>query len=219
MRIYCLMLLAFLSFNVKAQFKTYSLNTNGDTINAVNKEGQKTGKWVYRVEELRGNPGYEEEGVYVKGQKNGFWRKYNLDGDLIAVEHYKMGGKDGLQQYYTFLGNLEREENWRGYNPDSPYDTIPVYGSGSNEILEMKIVKAEPYSVKHGPWKYYDDQGRLMRVEEWDRNNIVKPKEVATASKEIKDKPKKPEKTAEMMQWELKNKGKKKVVRDGRTGL
>ena len=219
MRIYCLMLLAFLSFNVQAQFKTYSLNANGDTINAVNKDGQKTGKWVYRVEELRGNPGYEEEGVYVKGQKNGYWRKYNLDGDLIAVEHYKMGGKDGLQQYYTFLGNFEREENWRGYNPDSPYDTIPVYGSGSNEILEMKVVKAEPYSVKHGPWKYYDDQGRLIRVEEWDRNNIVKPKEVATASKEIKENPKKPEKTAEMMQWELKNKGKKKVVRDGRTGL
>ncbi len=219
MRIFCLMLFVIFSSTVHAQFKTYSLNSNGDTINAVNKDGQKTGKWVYRVEELRGNPGYEEEGVYVKNQKDGYWRRYNLDGDLIAVEHYKLGGKDGLQQYYTFLGNLEREENWRGYNPDSPYDTIAIYGSGSNEILEMKVVKAEPYSVKHGQWKYYDDQGRMMRVEEWDRNNIVKPKEVATASTEIKDKPKKPEKTVQMMQWELKNKGKKKVIRDGRTGL
>jgi hypothetical protein len=29
---------------------------------------------------------------------------------------------------------------------------------------------------------------------------------------------KKPEKTPEMLEWEKKNKGKKRVVRDGRTG-
>ena len=149
-----------------AQYKEYKLNANGDTINAINKNGEKQGKWVIRVDELRGNPGYEEEGVFKKNVKDGYWRRYNLDGDLIAVEHFILGGKDGLQQYFTYLGDLEREESWKGYNPDAPYDTVAVYGTGSGEIIDYKIVKAEPYSVKHGDWKYYEPgSGRVIRSE------------------------------------------------------
>ncbi|HMC98580.1 MAG TPA: hypothetical protein VKH37_00455, partial [Ferruginibacter sp.] len=120
----------------KAQYKSFELNTDGDTINAVKQNGDKVGKWVNHMPELRGEPGYEEEGIYKDGKKEGVWRLYNLTGDLIGVEFYKWGGKDGIQQYYTYLGNLIREESWRGYNPDAPYDTIPVYGEGNNEIIK-----------------------------------------------------------------------------------
>ena len=202
---------------VSAQYKTFKISSKGDTINAVTKDDLKQGKWVVHFPELRGEPGYEEEGMYVKGQKDGFWRRYNLEGDLIGVEHYILGGKDGLQQYYNYLGDLEREEMWKGYNPDAPYDTIAVYGSGNNEIVDYKIVKAEPYSVKDGDWKYYEPgSGRLLRTEKWQRNNLVMPgKPVATAY----EKPKKVEKTADMLKWDIKNKGKKGAIRDGRTGL
>lgn len=202
-----------------AQHKEFKLTAKGDTINIVNKQGQKQGKWVTHIDEIRGEPGYEEEGVYRKGVKDGYWRRYNLGGDLIAVEHYILGGKDGLQQYYNYLGDLEREESWKGYNPDAPYDTVAVYGTGSGEIIDYKIVKAEPYSVKHGDWNYYEPgSGRIIRTEQWERNNLVVPgaekKEVAVA-----DKSKKIEKTAEMLEWEKKNKNKKKALREGKTGL
>ncbi|HML59001.1 MAG TPA: hypothetical protein PKA85_11575 [Ferruginibacter sp.] len=197
-------------------YKSYDLTVDGDTINRVDAQGKKQGPWVLRVEEVRGEPGYEEEGLFKNDYKDGYWRRYSLQGDLVAVEHYMLGGKDGLQQYFTFFGNLEREETWRGYNPDAPYDTIAVYGAGSNEIVDFKIVKAEPYSVRHGVWKYYDE-GRLMRSEEYDRNNLVIPKETATAP--VKEKPKEVEKTAEMLEWEKKNRGKKGALRDGRTGM
>ncbi len=212
-----LFLLVF-SINANAQYKDYQLSPKGDTINAVTKVGVKTGKWVIHVPELRGNPGYEQEGVYIKGEKDGYWRSYSLQGDLIAVESYKLGGKDGAQLYYTNLGDLEREESWRGFNPDAPYDTIAIYGTESNEIVDYKIVKAEPYSVKDGEWKYYEPgSGRVLRTEKWDRNNLAKPnvKNVGAAYA----KPKKVEKTAEMLEWERKNRGKKGVVRDGRTGM
>jgi len=201
-----------------AQLKDYKLNAKGDTINAINQQGQKQGKWVVHVDEIRGNPGYEEEGMYKKGVKDGYWRRYNLDGDLIAVEHFILGGKDGLQQYFTYLGDLEHEENWKGYNPDAPYDTVAVYGTGSGEIIDYKIVKAEPYSVKDGEWRYFEPgSGRLIRTEQWSRNNLVLPN---TAKTEVaSDKPKKVEKTAQMLEWEKKNKGKKKALRDGRTGM
>jgi len=201
------------------QLKEYKLSVKGDTINAINQQGQKQGKWVIHVDEIRGEPGYEEEGVYKKGVKDGYWRRYNLQGDLIAVEHFILGGKDGLQQYYTYLGDLEREENWKGYNPDAPYDTVAVYGTGSGEIIDYKIVKAEPYSVKDGEWRYYEPgSGRLIRTEQWARNNLVLPNSPKPETA-VSDKPKKVEKTAEMLEWERKNKGKKRALRDGRTGL
>ncbi len=202
-----------------AQPKSFKLNDRGDTLNLVDSKGLKQGKWVTSVPELRGNPGYEEEGVYKNDQKHGYWRKYSMEGDLIAVEHYIHGGKDGIQQYFSFLGGLLVEESWRGYNPDQPYDTIPVYGTGSNEVVDFKIVKAEPYSVKHGTWKYYEEgTGALVKTEEYDRNNLVVPKEDKPVIAQS-DKPKKVEKTAEMVEWEKKNSGKKKALRDGATGL
>ena len=203
-----------------AQYKTFKLSESGDTLNAIDKQDRRQGKWVIHVDPVRGEDGYEEEGIFKDGKKEGIWRMYSLSGDIIGVETYKFGGKDGVQQYYTYLGDLVREESWRGYNPDAPYDTIPVYGDGNGEIIDFKIVKAEQYSVKHGEWRYYEPgSGRLVKTEKYDRGFLEKGPKSATAAAPVADKPKKVEKTAEMIEWEKKNKGKKKVVRDGQTGL
>ena len=209
--------------NVSAQYKSFKISANGDTINRVDKKGLKQGKFVLRTEELRGEPGFEEEGMYKNDTKEGIWRRYNLQGDPIGFETYLHGGKDGFQQYYSPLGELIREENWRGYNPDAPYDTIPVYGTGSNEIIDYKIVKAGQYSVKQGLWRFYEPvTGKLLKTEEWERNNLVlpnDPKKEAVSGNSLKGVKKEVAKTAEMLEWEKKNKGKKKVIRSGQTGL
>lgn len=203
-------------FSVQAQYKTYTLSVHGDTLNAVDNKGLKQGKWIIHVDPLRGEPGYEEEGVFVNGKREGMWRKYTLQSDLIDVENYRYGGKDGLSQYYTPFGELVREENWRAYNPDSPYDTIAIYGTGSNEIISYKIVKAEQYSVKDGNWTYYDPStGRIIKSEKYDRNRLLNAPKTDIVTQE----PKKVAKPAEVLEYEKKNSGKKKVkVRDGQTG-
>ena len=189
-----------------AQYKTYKLSDNGDTLNAIDNKGLKQGKWILHVDELRGEPGYEEEGIFVNDKREGIWRRYNPNSDLTARENYKYGGKDGLCQYYTPLGELVREENWRAYNPDAPYDTIAIYGTGSNEILSYKIVKAEQYSVKNGDWTYYDPSGRILKIEKYDRGHLLQqPKtEVAT------DEPKKIAKPAEVLEYEKRTAEKRK---------
>ena len=211
----------FFSFKADAQYKKFSISPKGDTINAINQKNEKIGKWVIKIDEIRGEPGYEEEGIFKKGVKEGLWRRYNLEGDILAVENYKTGGKNGVQQYFSYLGDLILEESWKGYDPNAPYDTIPVYGTGNAEIIDYKIVKAEQYSVKNGEWKYYEPgTGRLIKTEQWERNNLVDPnakKQIAVVLKT--EAPKKPEKTSQMVEWEKKNKGKKKVLRDGKTGL
>ncbi len=212
-----------LQLSTKAQYKSFTISAKGDTINRTDKKNLKLGKWVKRVEDLRGEPGYEEEGIYKDDLKEGVWRRYTLQGDPIGFETYLHNGKDGAQQYYSPLGELIREESWRGYNPDAPYDTIAVYGTGSNEIIDYKIVKAEQYSIKQGVWKYYEPvSGRLLKTEEWERNNLVLPNApipVVTGGKSLAGVKKEIQKTPEMLEWEKKNKGKKKVIRDGRTGL
>ncbi len=214
---FIILLLQFFFTKGYAQYKTYELTANRDTINAIDKKDLKQGKWVIKTGEVRGEPGYEEEGIFKNGKKDGVWRRYNLNGDLIAIEKYKYGGKDGIQQYYTMMGDLGREEGWKAYNPDAPYDTIPIYGTGSNEIINYKIVKAEQYSVKHGTWKFYDPTtGRLTRSETYDRGFLPKEPDTNVATTSDKTKKVKP---AEVLLYEKKNSGKKKVkTRDGQTG-
>lgn len=213
-----IILLLQLFFNKSfAQYKSFGLTVNRDTINAIDKNNMKQGKWVIKTGSLRGEPGYEEEGIFKNDKKEGVWRKYNLNGDLIAFENYRFGGKDGIQQYFTMMGDLGREESWRAYNPDTPYDTIAIYGTGSNEIIKYKIVKAEQYSVKHGTWKFYDPHtGRLLKSETYDHGFLPKDPEANVAVADDKAKKVKPK---EVMEFEKKNSGKKKVkLRDGHTG-
>ena len=211
-------LLQLFFYNGFSQYKKYELSTLGDTINAIDKKDIKQGLWIIKVGEVRGEPGYEEEGVFKNGKKTGVWRRFNLTGDPIAVENYKFGGKDGLQQYFTMMGDLVREENWKAYNPDAPYDTIPVYGQGNNEIISFKIVKAEQYSVKHGTFNFYDPTtGRLIKTEKYDRGFPYKEPDETVVVTDEKPKPK--PKPKEVLEFEKKNSGKKKVkLREGQTG-
>ncbi|MEO6546891.1 MAG: hypothetical protein ABIN94_02790 [Ferruginibacter sp.] len=219
-----------MQIHASAQYKSFSLSPKGDTLNAIDKKGLKKGKWVITVGELRGEPGYEEEGFYKNDKKDGPWRRYNTTGDILAIENYRFGGKDGQQEYFNFLGELLRHEEWHAYNPDQPFDTIPIYGTGSNEIISFKIVRSQQYSVPHGEWKYYEQGGRLAKYEKYDRGLLLKDKgdediAAATAGKkeEVDDSPAgKPKvKTKEILEYEKKysKKKRKKLERDGQTGL
>ncbi|MBU3714387.1 MAG: hypothetical protein FGM46_05495, partial [Ferruginibacter sp.] len=108
-----------------AQYKAYEISVKGDTINATDLNGNMVGKWVSKKYELNDDYAYEEEGVYVEGKKHGYWRKYSETGDLLAIEQFNMGEKEGLQKYFNFIGLLEREENWKIFKPNHEFDSIP----------------------------------------------------------------------------------------------
>jgi hypothetical protein len=186
----------------------------------------KQGPWLERYPELRGNPGYDEEGVYADGKKEGIWRRFTLQGDVLAVESYRWGLLNGKSQYYSLLG-LEREESWWAIDPKQKYDTIDVpdlYVDGQYRTI---IVPNEGRSMKHGSWSWYNTQtGRIERTEEYIRDSAVGilgslgvtarkqvPKSESDSSQKKTDKP------SVVQEWEKKNAGKKKVkVRDGSTG-
>ena len=107
-----------------AQWKDFTIGPKGDTLDCTDKQDKKQGKWVNHFDEVRGEPGYEEEGLYKDNRKEGTWRLYNLQGDLVGVEFYKWGNKDGVCQYFGINGSLKKEESWRALNPDRAYDTV-----------------------------------------------------------------------------------------------
>ena len=178
----------------------------------------KQGKWINRVDEVRGEPGFEEEGEYKNNRKEGTWRLYSLEGDLIGLEFYKWGNKDGLCQYFNSSGALLREENWRALNPEKLYDTLVIEDIDHLNEYKTVIVKNEGVGIRNGYWKYYNSStGMIYKTEFYTLGKLEKPKSnsgsdsTSVASKTMV-KPK------EVQDYEKKNAGKKKIkVRDGAT--
>lgn len=221
-----LVILMMNALNVSAQCKTYRIGVHGDTLNCTDVNNLKQGKWVSRYETMRGEPGFEEEGEYLNGKKEGIWRKYTLMGDIQAIERYKFGFKNGNQQYFNYAG-LEREESWKAVDPKNPYDTVEVPDLNDPRKVELRRIKLEGSSLKHGTWKYYDaGAGTIIKVENYVLDKLEVPGQkkdalaagTATDSATVKKAASKP-KPAEVLEYEKKNAGKKKIkVRDGRTG-
>lgn len=202
-------------------------------MNRLDMKGKKQGPWVIHLDELRGERGYEEEGYFENDKREGTWRRYSLDGDLLAIENYRWGNKNGKCTYFTNMGDLVREESWKAVNPNDPYDTVAVYDvNDPTKIVGTQIIKLEGFTLKHGTWRYYDPNfGTLVKTEKWfldkpatgdsKNDDDLKPIDVSdngtpksdTATKKTAAKPQ------AVLDYEKKNAGKKKIkVRDGRTG-
>lgn len=210
----------FLSFVAGAQsrWKSYRLTDHDDTINCIDNNDLRQGRWSIKIPALRGEPGHDEEGIYKDGKKEGIWRSYTSVGDLFAVENYRWGNKDGKSQYYNMAG-ITREESWKAVNPENPYDTIDVYDPVDPNKMYRQVIKIEGGSVKHGPWNYYED-GLITKTENYFLDKKQDPfkgaSDVATEGTEPKAK-KAPAQTKpkEVLDFEKKV-GKKKVkVIDG----
>jgi antitoxin component YwqK of YwqJK toxin-antitoxin module len=211
-----ILFLSTLSVSAISQWKDYRLINDGkDTINRIDQNDRKQGEWVVRIESLRGEPGFEEEGVFVNNRKEGEWRVFNLMGDLIGIEHYRWGLKDGIAQYFNINGQLRLEQSWKALNPDKAYDTIQVEDVDKLNSFREVVVKNEGASLKHGTWKYYDTEGgAILRSETYTLGKLETDNSTANAEPTT---PKKVAKPKEVLEFE-KTKGKKKIrYQDGST--
>jgi antitoxin component YwqK of YwqJK toxin-antitoxin module len=204
------------SLGANAQLKDYKIAGNGDTLNRVDMNGLKQGPWVIRIESVRGEPGYEEEGQFQNGRKEGEWRMFNLMGDLVGVENYRWGLKDGQARYLNPDGTVRLEQSWKALNPDKVYDTIQVEDLDKLDSYHEVIIKNEGAALKHGTWRYYDPQtGRVSRTENYELGKLKTEDAQAMTEEPVKKAVPKPK---EVLEFEKKNAGKKKVkFKDGST--
>jgi hypothetical protein len=212
------LLFLFIACKSFSQAGSFIIGVKGDTLNKVDKKNMKQGKWVERNDEIRGEPGDEEEGEYKNNRREGTWRIYSLQGDLTALEFYKWGNKDGVCQYFNASGALVREESWRALNPDKLYDTLDIEDIDHLNEYKTVIVKNEGVAIRHGQWKFYDPStGMINKIQTYTMGKLENPKS-GTASDSTKNVSKTMVKPKEVQDYEKKNSGKKKIkVRDGET--
>lgn len=211
------------------------MGVKGDTLNCVDIKGMKQGRWVIEKPPLRGEKGYEEQGVFINDKKEGQWQQFTLDGDLLSIENYRWGNKNGRSIYYTPFGQPLREESWRAVNPDNPYDTIDIFGlDDPNKVIRRDVIRLDGHTLRHGTWKFFDpDMGTILRTEQYKYDKLVVAGVVEDELAPIDIKGSTKTKTATtdstgkktvakpqaVLDYEKKNSGKKKIkVRDGRTG-
>jgi len=210
MRRLFLYILLLASFQGYSQLKGYTIGPRGDTLNAMDQQGRKQGKWVTHIDEVRGEPGYEEEGEYRNNRKEGGWRIYTLSGDLAGMEFYRWGNKNGICQYFS-NGNLVREESWRALNPDKQYDTLQIEDIDHINVYKTVIVKNEGVAIKDGVWKYYDTEtGMIKRIQTFTLGKLETPKASTAPVTADADEKKAVAKPKEVLDFEKKT-GKKKV--------
>lgn len=231
MRSICFIFLL-ISLQGLGQLKSFIISVRGDTLNRVDMNGKKQGPWVIHADEVRGEPGYDEQGYFVDDQKIDKWVRFSLMGDKIAEENYRWGSLDGKSRYYTRTGGLVREESWRAIEPGKSFDTVDVVDiNDPGKVLDRIVVKVEGSTVKHGTWTYYDPEwGTVLKTENWWMDKIkngdaiptegdddIKPIDVTNTKPKADQK--ETTKPQAILDYEKKNSGKKKMtVRDGRTG-
>jgi antitoxin component YwqK of YwqJK toxin-antitoxin module len=211
-------LLLFITGKGFSQPGSFTIGVKGDTLNKVDLKNQKQGKWVIRVDEVRGEPGYEEEGEFKNNRKEGTWRIYSLQGDLTGLEFFHWGNKDGNCQYFNSSGSLVREESWRALNPEKLYDTLEIEDIDHLNEYKTVIVKNEGVAIRHGSWKFYDPStGMINKIQTYTMGKLETSKsDPSTDSTKLASKTM--VKPKEVQDYEKKNAGKKKIrVRDGAT--
>lgn len=231
---YILILFLLISAKGFSQCRTYKIGVKGDTLNCVDMNGTKQGRWVNELPPLRGEKGYEEQGVYINGKKEGQWQQFTLDGDLLAIENYRWGNKNGRCMYYNPFGQPVREESWKAVNPDNPYDTLDIFSlNDPTKVERQEVVRLDGHTLRHGTWKYFDqDLGTVVKTEQYRLDKLIvagvaedelAPIDISTGSntKAVSDSVAKKSiaKPKAVLDYEKKNAGKKKVrTRTGETG-
>ena len=146
-------------------------------INRKDKDNLKQGKWYT----FYPNGNIHVEGTYKDDQKDGYFKEYAENGDLLSVEKYINGKKqleaqevkklDLKNEYYpdgkikssgTFRNGLP-EGIFREYNPTGQVIKSLVYSEGT--VTGEGIIEDD--GVRNGHWKDYYADGKLKAEGEY----------------------------------------------------
>lgn len=142
--------------------------------------GSKDGAWKFYYE----NGQVESEGSYKKGTAIGEWKKYHLNGSIKEIADYgTSGNKTGIVKTFNSEGKLIQELTYKGedivaYNFRDNNETILTEGEIEKKELNitgkfpngnMQVEGTYTKSERTGKWKFYDANGVLSSVENYNQ--------------------------------------------------
>lgn len=143
-------------------------------------KGYRVNKWKYYYEngtlKMEGNFAGKEADLLEVGEQTGEWRYYYLSGKLKAIGFYKKGKKNGVFKTYNEEdGTLFLEQYYTTGLEDDLIRCVFYYKNGNVE-KEGTAYERNNWEIT-GEWKYYDEQGKLKRIEIFDKNDLLETKE------------------------------------------
>ena len=143
-------------------------------------KGYRVNKWKYYYEngtlKMEGNFSGKEADLLEVGEQTGEWRYYYPSGKLKAIGFYKKGKKNGVFKTYNEKdGTLFLEQYYTTGLEDDLIRCVFYYKNGNVE-KEGTAYERNNWEIT-GEWKYYDEQGKLKRIEIFDKNDLLETKE------------------------------------------
>lgn len=152
-----------------------------EEFNKTDAKGKAQGQWIVRQPARMGEEAYSEWGTFDHGIRTGVWYRFDGEGEVTAIQRYKLGMLDGEAKYFE-RGRLVCVGHYRGLNPGRAYDTIYVVDPVTDQEYK-RVVSTDLGSVKHGTWQYYDEAtGRLVRELEYQVDEVVARQDFAIAA-------------------------------------
>ena len=154
--------------------------SNRERINRYDRGGKKHGNWKYFFE----NGNLQLECIYKHGLRNGYYKEYDIDGNLLQAFKYIDGEKqefvaeltklDVKKEYYTdgkikiqaTYKDDKPEGVWREYNEEGEIESSYIYKNGL--IIGEGIITEQ--GERDGNWKEYFDDGALKGEGSYDHD-------------------------------------------------
>ena len=142
-----------------------------EKVNRLNSDTLKEGKWV----SFYTNGNLKTEEYYSAGIKNGYFKTYSEDGNLLSVLKYINGelqkdapelSKLDIKKEYYSTGEIKKVGSYKDNIPEG----ITREYSQEGKIVAAKIYKlgnvvadgiVDASGLKQGPWKEFYDSGEL----------------------------------------------------------
>jgi antitoxin component YwqK of YwqJK toxin-antitoxin module len=159
----------------------FAQSKDGKEINQTDAQGKPNGLWYTSKPAMRGEPSEAIFGSYDHGQKMGLWYVSDGIGNLVSIETFKLGVRDGEAKYFE-NGHLTCIGHFRGLNPKVALDTVLVVDPITADE-KLVSVPTERGSVRHGSWRFYDElSGRLVREEYYQIDELLYSKDFSISS-------------------------------------
>jgi antitoxin component YwqK of YwqJK toxin-antitoxin module len=162
-KIYILLLIISVSIpGINAQ--VYELY-KGDTINKVDKNMRKQGRWVYFYDDARTK--VKMTGEFSNNKRIGLWIKYHENGNRKNEVTYQDGKPKGAARFYYENGNIQEEGNWQ-----VKYWVGEYRYYHENGVLSYEF-QFDEEGKRTGEQNYYFETGDLMISGEWNQGKEV----------------------------------------------
>lgn len=132
---------------------------NGDTINLIDVNGKKQGKWILMGKHKPGTcykPDQKiEEGKYQDNRKTGAWMEFYCNGNMKNKITFTNGRPDGYAIMYHENGKISEEGNWKINRWVGNYKLYYDNGQVQHEFF------FNPSGKRDGPQKYFYENGQV----------------------------------------------------------